>query len=280
MTLAQFIAKYNGQSVDFDGIYSYQCKDLFSYFNRDVVGNQTYIYGNAYEMFDNVPDNLYVKVINTSSFVPQKGDWCIWKQEYGGWGHIGMVISANVNTMDIMSQNSEGNQNPVNIKEYNYNKVKGFIRMIGGNMGKIVWNGDVAVIFTDGQVREMSRDFLQKERGATGNESWGFVQECEKYAREKYASDKTAIENLVQGSKDKVTEINLLKKKNEAQLAEYNKQVIKNNELIEMDKNLRDEIVDLRLELSECKAKLAEKPTGEQPCTFIEWIKQLFNRKD
>lgn len=147
------------------------------------------------------------------------------------------------------------------------------------NMGKVVWN-DIEVIFTDGQVREMSRDILQKERGATGNESWGFVQECETYARNKYAEFKVDKQNLIKGSQDKVTEINLLKKKNEAQLGEYNKQVIKNNELIEMDKNLRDEIVDLRLELSECKAKLAEKPTGEQPCTFIEWIKQLFNRKD
>jgi len=46
-----------------------------------------------------------------------------------------------------------------------------------------------------------------------------------------------------------------------------------------MDKNLRDEIVDLRLELSECKAKASQNATGEQQCTFWGWITSIFNRK-
>jgi len=82
----------------------------------------------------------------------------------------------------------------------------------GGNMGKVLWK-DVEVIFTDGQVREMSRDILQKERGATGNESWGFIQECEKYAREKYAQLEYDKNELIKGSQAKVGEIKTLKGK-------------------------------------------------------------------
>lgn len=36
--MEQFIAKYNGQPVDFDKAYGVQCVDLFNYYNQEVVG--------------------------------------------------------------------------------------------------------------------------------------------------------------------------------------------------------------------------------------------------
>jgi len=185
MTLDEFIQKYNNGSWDFDGIYSYQCKDLFSYFNRDVANNPTYIYGNAYEMYNNAPEALYEKIPKTPNFIPQKGDWCVWEQSYGGWGHIGMVISANINTQDIMSQNSGGHQDAVNIKRYNYHKVKGYLRLKGGNMGRVVWDNNVEVILTRGQVEEGSSK-CEFPYTYTGNDSWGYFQKLFDFVQNKY----------------------------------------------------------------------------------------------
>jgi len=139
----------------------------------------------------------------------------------------------------------------------------------GGNMGKIIWAEDVEVYFTDGQVREMSRDILQKERGASGNESWGFVQECGVYAREKYANDKTAIENLIRDSKEKVTEITLLKKKNEAQRKEYDKQ-------LKIKKLLEEELHIVKERLVLCKAK----PPQNAPQSLLEVIINWFRKEN
>lgn len=46
------------------------------------------------------------------------------------------------------------------------------------NMGRVVWNSDVEVIFNQGQVNEMAGAF-GLNHSYSGNESWGFVQECE-----------------------------------------------------------------------------------------------------
>jgi len=98
----------------------------------------------------------------------------------------------------------------------------------GGNMGKVVWDNGVEVIFTKGQVEEMSNAFKLKHI-YTGNESWGFVQACEANVIKKISSLITDKNNLIKGSKDKVTEINLLKKKNETIMEEYDKQLKRAN---------------------------------------------------
>ena len=39
MNLREFIIKYNGKKVDFDGAFGAQCVDLFRQYNKDVWGN-------------------------------------------------------------------------------------------------------------------------------------------------------------------------------------------------------------------------------------------------
>ena len=38
MTLEEFIDKYDGKKVDFDGVYGAQCVDLFRQYTKDVLG--------------------------------------------------------------------------------------------------------------------------------------------------------------------------------------------------------------------------------------------------
>ena len=86
MTLDQFFKAHNGKLVDYDQKYGAQCKDLFSYFNRDVAANPTYVVGDAWQLYDAAPKSHYRKVS-----VPQKGDVAIWAKEFGGYGHVAIV---------------------------------------------------------------------------------------------------------------------------------------------------------------------------------------------
>lgn len=88
MTLQEFFNTHNGKKIDFDGSFGAQCKDLFSFYNRDVVKNPQYVPGNAWKLYENCPIEYYkVAALNA----PQKGDVAVWKEEFGGFGHVAIV---------------------------------------------------------------------------------------------------------------------------------------------------------------------------------------------
>ena len=140
MKLNEFVNKYNGKKVDYDKVFSNQCKDLFSYYNRDVVGNPNYVSGDAYLLYDNAPSSHYDKAINTKTYIPPIGSIVIWNKSYGGYGHVGIVLSADINGMLVFSQNHTGNLDPCEETSYSYSQVKGFL--IPKNIKDITNNED------------------------------------------------------------------------------------------------------------------------------------------
>lgn len=86
MTTQDFYNKWNGKFAEFDGQFPFQCKDLFSFYNRDVVGNPNYVPGDAWKLYDACPAEFYTKVTN-----PQKGDVAVWEKAFGGFGHVAIV---------------------------------------------------------------------------------------------------------------------------------------------------------------------------------------------
>jgi len=141
MTFDRFFQKYNNQYVNWDGKYGFQCKDLFSAYNSEVVFNPNYVWGDAWQLYNSAPDKYYDKILNTPSFVPQKGDACIWKKEYGGFGHVALCLDGCTTTkLIVLGQNYpkvtklDGNGNvlkngsPCNVQTMSYNKVMGFLR--------------------------------------------------------------------------------------------------------------------------------------------------------
>lgn len=127
MTLDQFISKYNGKYVDVDGAYGAQCKDLFSRYNKDVVGNPNYIFGNAHQLFDAAPTSVYEKIKNTPSGIPRKGDIIIWNEGIGKYGHVGIFIEGNVNRFTSFDQNFPIGS-PCHIQAHSYKAVTGWLR--------------------------------------------------------------------------------------------------------------------------------------------------------
>lgn len=90
MTLQDFFNAHNGKKVDYDGNFGYQCKDLFSFYNRDIAKNPDYVRGNAWELYEKCPPAYYKKVSS-----PTKGDVAVWQKALGGFGHVAIYWGNN-----------------------------------------------------------------------------------------------------------------------------------------------------------------------------------------
>lgn len=109
MTYNDFIWKWNGRYVDYDGSYGAQCVDLIRQYCKDVLGVNAYTAipqrGNAKDIFRNFKDNKYLKkVLNTPTGLPKKGDiifWTTFPFLYGIPGHVAIYDSGDL--MNILS---------------------------------------------------------------------------------------------------------------------------------------------------------------------------------
>ena len=121
MTYGEFKSKYLGNFIDQDGVYSYQCVDVIKQWISD--NGWPMKSGNAID-WQNNGDDFYKWIPNTPSGVPNQGDIIVFST--GTYGHIGVVESANVNTVDVLNQNyPKGNcTDPVQVTRFNYTKPK------------------------------------------------------------------------------------------------------------------------------------------------------------
>jgi hypothetical protein len=132
MTLEEFFNKHNGKYVEFDNRYPFQCKDLFSFYNRDVVGNPDYVYGDAWQLYTAFPSKYYRVTTET----PQKGDIAVWKKEFGGYGHVAIVWDDG----KFFSQNYPL-KTKCSLQTIPTTKLQGYLRpRLFDNQGTIMWN--------------------------------------------------------------------------------------------------------------------------------------------
>lgn len=110
MTLDQFIIKWTGKGIDFDGAYGDQCMDLMHQYIVEVLGQadgRILAAPTAKEVWLTTPfgKNLFDAFPNTPTGVPQKGDIALFGTEVGPSGHVAIVIAADVNTLTTFDQN-------------------------------------------------------------------------------------------------------------------------------------------------------------------------------
>lgn len=99
-----FFKKWMNKGLDIDKTYGNQCKDVFSQFNKDIVG-APYIVGDPIVMwnkYDTLPTlrRYYEKINNTLLGVPRIGDVIIFK--LGSTGHIS-ICTRNANVLYFTS---------------------------------------------------------------------------------------------------------------------------------------------------------------------------------
>ena len=79
-----------------------------------------------WSIFPSPLDTIFKKVPNTPDLIPQKGWIAVWNEKVGnGYGHIGSVISADVNNFISLDQN--WNVKSAQRVTHNYNNVYGFL---------------------------------------------------------------------------------------------------------------------------------------------------------
>lgn len=138
MTFQQFIDKYKGKGVDFDGYYGDQCVDLFRQYVKEVLNQpQPRAIKGAKDFWTNYSTdanlkNYFQKIPNTPSGVPEKGDVMIWGSTYGRYGHIAIVNWANVNQFQALSQNDPIGSKTA-LKNYSYNHILGWLKPLKTN---------------------------------------------------------------------------------------------------------------------------------------------------
>lgn len=97
MNIEEFVLKYNGKKVDFDGLYGPQCVDLFRQYNREVWDNPHTgaVIGakDLYLNYNKMPaEKMYLNAIPTNSEI-HIGDVAIWdKTKTNQYGHVAIVL--------------------------------------------------------------------------------------------------------------------------------------------------------------------------------------------
>lgn len=132
MNLNEFINKYNGKFVDYDKKFGNQCVDLMRQYIKEVWGLNPYTAfpANKYAkyMFNYYSVSLLKKTVNTPTGVPKPGDIIFWKTYpfvTGVAGHVGIVVSANVNSLIIFNQNYPINS-ACSMRKFSYKGVLGW----------------------------------------------------------------------------------------------------------------------------------------------------------
>ena len=143
MNYQEFIKKYNGKGIDFDGRYGVQCVDLVKSYLKDVFGITAGYWGDAHAYYDGFNSHKeltanFTRIKNTADFVPKKGDIVVWSAKLNnGPGHIA-IANGEGNTKYFYSydQNWTGRHDKCTLVKHNYNCVLGVLRP--KNQSKIV----------------------------------------------------------------------------------------------------------------------------------------------
>ncbi len=110
MTFDDFITKWTGQPVDFDGVYPNQCMDLMHQYVYDVLGltdASMLAHPAAYQVFTEFTETQYFdKIDNTPTGIPQKGDIILFnKTASNPYGHVCVFISGDANKFKSFDAN-------------------------------------------------------------------------------------------------------------------------------------------------------------------------------
>ena len=132
-TFDDFITKWTGKPIDYDGIYPNQCMDLMHFYKQEVLGltdKNLLSAPTASQAYTNfTATNYFQKIDNSPLNMPQKGDILFFGTKIGPFGHVCIVYSANVLNFKSFDANWPTGSLP-HIQDHNYNGVLGWLRVL------------------------------------------------------------------------------------------------------------------------------------------------------
>ena len=133
MDLAEFVSKYIGKKVDFDGAYGAQCVGLFRQYSRDVlnINEHTGAVDGAkdlYLQYKKMPiEQKYFEALNALA-KPEAGDIAIWAESATNrYGHVAIVIGTQPASLLVFEQNGL-TQAGAELKTRSKDKLLGYLR--------------------------------------------------------------------------------------------------------------------------------------------------------
>lgn len=130
MSLEEFIKKYIGKKVDFDGAFGAQCVDLFRQYNKDVWGNpHTGAVEGAKDLFLNykkMPEEVkYLKIVKT----PFVGDVVVFDATSANkYGHVGIIVGSVSNETFLVFEQDGFKQDGAKIGIRDKSNILGYLR--------------------------------------------------------------------------------------------------------------------------------------------------------
>lgn len=133
LTFDQFIAKYDGKYIDFDGKYGYQCVDLMRQYLKEVLGMSAYTavppVTGAKDIYSKANDKYFDKIPNGKLNFPLRGDIVVWHPYLGviGWaGHVAVNITGA--QMNLISFDQNFKITACHRQLHDYKGVTGWLR--------------------------------------------------------------------------------------------------------------------------------------------------------
>ena len=133
MTISEFIQKYDGKFVDFDGRFGPQCMDLYRQYVKEVLMlPQSNPVPSAADVWDHYLKDYYFRIENQPTNVPSVGDIMIWNKNAGPHGHIAIFIEGDTNRFKSFDQNFPIGS-PCHAQGHKYNNVIGWMHPIASS---------------------------------------------------------------------------------------------------------------------------------------------------
>ena len=133
ITFDEFINKWKGRYLDFDGRYGYQCVDLMRQYIKEVLQVNPYEIkpaGTAKQIYRNFTSSPhFIKIPNTPTGVPKKGDiifWGTYPFVTGFAGHVALFVEGNVMSFISFDQNWPTGTS-CHLQKHSYRGVMGWI---------------------------------------------------------------------------------------------------------------------------------------------------------
>lgn len=139
MTLDEFIKKYDGQNIDFDGSFGAQCVDLYRQYVKEVLGfPQSPPVEGAKDIWNTYLPEYFGRIENTPTGVPEKGDIVIFGEKIGKYGHVSIFVEGDTRRFVSFDQNYPLGT-PCHLQGHTYNAVIGWLTPLKKSMEIPSW---------------------------------------------------------------------------------------------------------------------------------------------
>lgn len=136
MKFNEWVNKYLGRAVDYDGSAGAQCVDLAKSYLKEVhnvpqfsIGGSAMYYYYRFETFPQLKGK-FKKIKNTPDFVPLKGDIAVWNSSKGGGhGHVA-ICTGEGDTKHFYSYDMNWNGKAMKKVKHDYSGFYGVLRPI------------------------------------------------------------------------------------------------------------------------------------------------------